>query len=89
MIKPVLNNVLVKPFPADEISLGGIYVPETSRKDSNKVLIVAIGSGTKNKPMLLKNGDVGYRVKDHGTEIIDNGEKFYLLSQDAIIALND
>lgn len=87
MITPIGNYVLAKAFPGDEISIGGIYVPESVRKDSNRVLIIKVGSGSKNNPMLLKEGDIGFRVKDFGTPLIEKGEKFYLIQQDAIIAL--
>ncbi len=88
---PVLNQILVKPFPSDEISEGGIYVPESARTVSNKVMIVAVGKGTKRTPMKVKPGQVGYKVKSDGettwcTEVIIDGEKHYLMGQDAILA---
>jgi chaperonin GroES len=88
MIQPIRNNVLVKCFAGDSISEGGIIVPDAFKKDSNKVEIVAVGNGTKKKPMRLKKGDIGYRVKDWGTEVIDNGQKYYLMDDSAIIATN-
>lgn len=88
MIKPIRGNILVKPFESDNISEGGIYVPDSAKTVSNKVQIVAVGNGTKNKPMKLKIGDIGYRVKDYGMEIIIDGEKHYLMNQDAILATN-
>jgi len=81
--------ILVKPFKADEISAGGIYVPESARQESNKVLIVKVSEGTKDNPMKLKEGDVGFRVKEWGEKIIIENESYYLMEQDAIIALND
>ena len=36
-MKPVRNNILTKPFPPDEISEGGILVPESARKENNKM----------------------------------------------------
>jgi chaperonin GroES len=86
-MKPIRNYVLVKPFPPDEISEGGIFVPESARKESNKVHIVAVGNGTAAKPMNLKAGQVGYRVKDWGILIELEGEKHYLMDNSAIIAI--
>ncbi len=90
-MQPVRNNVLVKPFPGDEISLGGIYVPDSVRELSNKVTIVAVGNGTKDTPMKLKPGQVAYKMKSDGSEswcneFIINGVVHYLLNQDAILA---
>jgi len=88
MIQPILNQVLVKAFPADEKSSGGIIVPESFRGESDRVEIISVGSGTKNKPMYLKPGEIGYRVKGWGEPIEENGIRFYLMEQESIIALN-
>lgn len=87
MIQPILHNVVVKPFMSSEISKGGLFIPDSVRKPSNKVKVVAAGNGTKKRPMLLKEGDIGYRVQDWGQEIIIDGEKHFIMEQSAIIAL--
>ncbi len=76
--------ILVKPFKADEISTGGIYVPENARQESNKVLIVKTSKGAT-----LQEGQIGFRVKDWGEKLIIDNESYYLMGEDAIIALND
>lgn len=86
MLKPIRNNVLVKPFPPSEISEGGIFVPLSVRKENNRVSIVAVGSGTKNRPMQFKPGQVAYRVKEWGTPVEIEGEKHYLMDDSAILA---
>jgi len=84
---PILNNVLVKPYPSSEFSEGGLVIPDSVKKPSNKVLIVAVGGGTKKKPMLLKEGQTGFRVKSWGQEILVDNELHFLMDQSAIIAL--
>lgn len=88
MIKPIKQQILVRPLESDSISEGGIIVPDSCKKDSNKVEIVAVGNGSKDKPMHRKVGEIGYRVKEHGTEVLVNGVKHFLLDQSWIIALN-
>ena len=85
-MKPIKNNVLVKPFPSDEISSGGIYVPESARKTSNKMEVVEVGTGTKDRPMQFRKGQTVYRVKDWGDEIIIKGQVHFLIKDDALIA---
>lgn len=85
-MQPILNNVLVRPYPPMEVSEGGLIVPESARKENNKVFIVAVGGGTSKKPMTLKPGESGYRVKDWGTEVVVDGEKHYLMDQSAVLA---
>lgn len=84
---PVKENILIKPFAGDEISEGGIFVPLTVRKPSNKGIVIAVGSGSAKKPMQFKEGDRVFRVKDWGQEVLVNGELHYLMNQDAILAL--
>lgn len=86
-MKPIKENILVKPFESDDVSDGGILVPGSFKKPSNKVLVVEVGQGTKKKPMNLKPGDIGYRVKDWGLEVLISGELHYIMNQDAIIAI--
>lgn len=86
---PIRNNILVKCCPSDEVSLGGIIVPESYRADSNKVEIIEVGNGTKGKPMRFKKGQIGHRVKSWGTEILIDGSKYFLMDSDSIIAINE
>lgn len=86
MIQPIRNNVLVRPIKTENISKGGIIVAESFAKDSNKVEIVEVGPGTSKKPMKLKKGQIGYRVQDWGTEVMQDGIKYFLMDESAIIA---
>lgn len=86
MIKPIRNNVLVKPFPSDEMSEGGIIVSEAHRPISNKMMVVEVGNGTKKTPMQFKKGETVFRVKDCGTPIEEKGELFFLVEQSWLIA---
>ena len=85
-MQPIRNYILVKPFPPHEISEGGIFVPESARKESNKVNVIAVGRGTKERPMRLKAGQVAYRIKEWGTPIDLEGERHYILEDAAILA---
>ena len=84
---PIRTQVLVKPFPSDEVSEFGIIVPESARKPSNKVKIVKVGNGVKDKPMKLKPGQTGYRVKDWGCDVLIDDELHFIMDMDAIIAI--
>ena len=86
MIKPIRNQVLVKAFKEDEVSAGGIIVPESLRKHGCRVEIIDVGNGTKNRPMKFEKGQVGFRVKDWGVAVEDNGELYYLMEDKAILA---
>jgi chaperonin GroES len=85
-MKPIRSNVLVKPFPPSEQSEGGIFVPLSVRKDNNRGTVIAVGNGTKGRPMQFKPGQVVYRVYEWGLPVDINGEKHYLMDDSAILA---
>jgi chaperonin GroES len=87
MIKPVRNNVLVKCFEGANATESGLFLSDAHIRDSDRVEIIAVGTGLPKKPMMLKPGQIGYRVQNWGQEIEDNGQKYYLMEQSAIIAI--
>lgn len=88
MIQPIRSNVLVKPFPGEEKTENGLFIPESYRGESDRVEIVAVGNGTKEKPMKLKAGDIAYRVKGWGQPVKENGVTYYLMDASAILSLD-
>lgn len=83
---PIRDNVIVKPFESDNISSGGIIVSDAHKEVSNKVKVIAVGNGTKRLPMNWKPGDVGFRIKDSGDEIVIDGERHFIVKSNWIIA---
>jgi len=86
MIIPIKDNVVIKPFASDDKSSGGIIVSEAHREVSNKVKVIAVGNGTKKYPMNWKPGDIAFRVKDCGDEIIIDGERCFIVKSNWLIA---
>lgn len=86
-MQPIRTNILAKPYPPDVLSEGGIFVPESARSESNKMLIIAVGNGTKDRPMKFKKGQTAFRVKEWGTPVDIEGERHYLMDQEAILAV--
>lgn len=85
-MKAILNQLVLKPFPSDELSAGGIVVPDSFKERSSKAKVISAGRGTAKRPMLYKEGQTVYHVKGHGTEIEKDGEKYYIMDMDAILA---
>ena len=55
-MKPIGNNVLCKPFPSEEISLGGIIIPDSAKHVNNKMTVVESGSKSKFKKGRIVTG---------------------------------
>ena len=58
-IRPLADRVLIKPAAAEEKTLGGIIIPDSAKEKPLKGEVVAVGNGTKDEEMVVKNGDPG------------------------------
>ena len=56
-IKPLADRVLVQAAPAEE-KVGGIIIPDTAKEKPQRGKVIAVGQGTKDEAMVLKEGDV-------------------------------
>ena len=86
MIQPIREHVLIKPYASDTISAGGILLSEAHKEISNKVKVIAVGKGTKDKPMKFTPGETVFRVKDVGDEILIDGERHFIVKQTWLLA---
>ncbi len=78
-ITPIGSNVVVKLPKVEEISKGGIVLPETASKEKSQVgIVVAVGESEKINEQIKKGISVLYE-KYSGTEIEIDGEKFVIL----------
>lgn len=86
-IKPLADRVLVKPTPAEEVTLAGIIIPDSAKEKPLKGTVLATGSGTKDEDMVVKEGDVVLYGKYAGTEIEFEGDKYLIMRQSDILAI--
>ena len=85
-IKPLADRVLVLPAPAEQ-KVGGIIIPDTVKEKPQRGKVVAVGQGTKDDPMELKEGDEVLYGKYAGTEIENNSEKYLMMRQSDVLAV--
>ena len=86
-IKPLADRVLILPAPAEEKTIGGIIIPDTAKEKLLQGKVVAVGHGTKDEEMVLKEGDTVLYGKYSGTEIEHEGEKYLIMRQSDILAV--
>ena len=84
-IKPLADRVLVLPAPAEE-KVGGIIIPDTAKEKPLHGIVKAVGKGTKDEEMILKEGDEVLYGKYSGTELEFEGEKFLIIKQQDVLA---
>ena len=85
-IKPLADRVLVLPAQAEE-KVGGIIIPDTAKEKPLKGNVVAVGEGTKDEPMILKEGDEVLYGKYSGTELELEGVKYLIMRQSDELAV--
>ncbi len=86
-IKPLADRVLVKPAPAEEKTVGGIFIPDSAKEKPLKGEVLAVGNGTKDEEMIVKTGDTVLYGKYAGTELDWEGEKYLIMRQSDILAI--
>lgn len=86
-IKPLADRVLIQPTPAEEKTLSGIIIPDSAKEKPLKGTVLAVGSGTKDEAMQLKEGDKVLYGKYAGTEIELDGEKYLIMRQSDVLAV--
>ncbi len=91
-LTPLYDRVIVKSSAPDEVTKGGIIIPDTAKEKPMQGTIVAIGNGKLNDdgkitPLQVKVGDNVIYGKYSGTEITIEGEEFLMMRESDIFAI--
>ena len=86
-LKPLADRVLIEPAAAETKTIGGIIIPDTAKEKPLQGTIVAVGNGTKDEEMILKEGDHVLYGKYAGTEIEHEGKKYLIMRQSDVMAI--
>ena len=90
-IEPLGDRVVIKPTPTEEVSKGGIVLPDTAKEKPQEGKIVAIGPGRltedgKRIAMEVKKGDKVIYSKYAGTEFKLEDEELVIMREGDILA---
>lgn len=91
-LKPLQDRVVVKAAEAEEVSKGGIILPDTAQEKPQQGEIIAVGpgkfadNGELIKPQ-VKKGDKVLYGKYSGTEITVEGEEYLIVRESDIFAI--
>ncbi len=93
-IKPLGNRLVVEPIEQEEVTAGGIVLPETAKEKPQKGKVLAAGPGERNEKgehmaLEVAEGDVVLFAKYSGTEIKYDGKKLLILRESDILAKLD
>lgn len=94
-VRPLRDKILVKPNPVQEVSKGGIIIPETAKDAPIEGTVIAVGSGILNREGIVIPLDVNlndrilFRKNNNATEIETDGEKYFIMSEMDVLAVID
>ena len=86
-IKPLSDRVLILPNPAEEKTAGGLFIPDTANEKPLAGKVIAVGPGTSEVKMEVKEGDQVLYGKYAGTEVTVDGTDYLIMRQNDIMAI--
>jgi chaperonin GroES len=91
-IRPLNDRILVKRLASEEMTAGGIIIPDSAKEKPAEGEIVAVGPGKLNDKgervaMDVKVGDAVLFSKYGGTDIKLDGEDFLIMREDDILGV--
>ena len=97
--RPLATNVLVKPLAGDEMTAGGVLLPDEVRNRGNRGMVVATGPGYRDPypsddprfyPLEVKPGDMVIWNKEAGVGVEVQGEELLVLDiQEVLVVLQE
>ena len=91
-VKPLADRVVLEPAAAEEMSSGGIILPDTAQEKPQQGTIVAAGPGKASDSgslvaMEVKKGDKVLYGKYSGTEFSFEGTDYLIMRESDILAV--
>ena len=90
-IEPMGDRIVIKAVEQDDVTKGGIYLPDTAKERPQEGKVIAVGPGRLNDDgkriaLDLKVGDIVIYSKFAGTEITEENEDYLILTERDILA---
>ena len=90
-LQPMADRLVVRPIEREEVTKGGIVLPDTAKEKPQEGEVVAVGPGRmtedgKRIAMDVKVGDIVVYAKYGGTEIKLDDEELMILRESDILA---
>jgi len=91
-LKPLGSRVVVEPLEENDVTAGGIVLPETAKEKPQKGVVLSVGPGDRDDEgkriaMDVVVGDTVLFAKYGGTEIKYEGKKLLILREADLLAI--
>ena len=93
-LKPLGDRVLVKRLEQEEVTKGGIIIPDTAKEKPSQGEVLAAGPGARDEagklvPLDVKAGDRVLFGKWSGTEVKIDGVDYLIMKESDILGILD
>ena len=86
-IIPLADRVIIQQAEAETTTAAGIIIPDSAQEKPQKGTVIAVGKGTKDNPMTVKEGDNILYGKYAGSELKYNGSDYMIMKESDILAI--
>jgi chaperonin GroES len=91
-LKPLNDRVVVRRVEEEEMTAGGIIIPDTAKEKPVQGEVISVGNGKlmedgSRRPLDVKAGDRVLFSKYAGTDIKVEGEELLIMREDDILAI--
>jgi chaperonin GroES len=91
-LKPLGSRVVIEPIEQEDITAGGIVLPETAKEKPQQGMVLSIGEGDRDEagkriPMDVAVGDKILFAKYSGSEIKMDTKKLLIMKESDILAI--
>ncbi|MCH7938917.1 MAG: co-chaperone GroES [Candidatus Marinimicrobia bacterium] len=90
-LKPLHDRVVIKADESEDVTKGGIYLPDTAKEKPQRGEVVAVGPGKTEDGKLVapqvKKGDKVLYGKYSGTEVTIDDTEYLIVRESDILAI--
>lgn len=93
-LKPLHDRIIVRPAKAEEVTRGGIIIPDTAKEKPMQGEVIAVGQGKQTEDgkvlaLQVKPGDKVLYGKYAGTEVTVDSEELLIMRESDVFAILD
>jgi len=90
-LTPLHDRILVRRVEAEETARGGIIIPDTAKEKPQEGVVVAVGTGKREKgeliPLAVKEGDRILFGKYSGNEVRIDDEELVIMREEEVLGI--
>lgn len=90
--RPLHDRILVERVESEEVTKGGIILPDTAKEKPQQGKVIAVGNGKKTEdgkliPLEIKVGEIILFGKYSGSEIKIEGTEYLIMKEDDVLGI--